>query len=155
TCPCPDRPVFPAGRAPARRPQSQPSVSPMGAEGMAVASHLEYHEYGNGHHLPRTAMAENVVIFGSSPAAWTAAISAAGATLSRLVYQGNPYDDKNRQNGTLPLGQLALTTEVENFPSWPAGDTKQYLRTALKPDDPDFPYWVAKDKEQPTHGING
>src|SRR5262245_38456444 len=127
----------------------------MGAEGMAVATHLEYHEYGNGHHLPRTAMAENVVIVGSGPAAWTAAIYAARANLSPLVYQGNPYDDQNRQNGTLPLGQLALTTEVENFPSWPAGDTKQYLRTALKPDDPDFPYWVAKDKEQPTHGING
>ena len=42
----------------------------------------------------------------------------------------------------MPLGQLALTTEVENFPRWPAGDTRQYLKTALKADDPDFPYWV-------------
>src|SRR5436305_9938000 len=100
-------------------------------------------------------MPENVVIIGSGPAAWTAAIYAARATLKPLVFEGNPYDDKNRQNGTLPLGQLALTTEVENFPSWPAGDTRQYLKTALKPDDPDFPYWVARDKPQPTHGING
>lgn len=100
-------------------------------------------------------MPENVVIIGSGPAAWTAAIYAARANLNPLVIQGNPYDETNRQNGTLPLGQLALTTEVENFPSWPAGDTRQYLKTALKADDPDFPYWVAKDKPQPTHGING
>jgi thioredoxin reductase (NADPH) len=100
-------------------------------------------------------MPEKVVIVGSGPAAWTAAIYAARATLNPLVIQGNPFDDKNRQNGTLPLGQLALTTEVENFPSWPAGDTRQYLKTALKPDDPDFPYWVSDDKPQPTHGING
>src|SRR5947208_4824747 len=100
-------------------------------------------------------MPEKVVIVGSGPAAWTAAIYAARATLDPLVFQGNPFDDKNRVNGTLPLGQLALTTEVENFPSWPAGDTRQYLKTALPEDDPDFPYWVMKDKEQPTHGING
>jgi thioredoxin reductase (NADPH) len=100
-------------------------------------------------------MPEKVVIIGSGPAAWTAAIYAARATLEPLVFQGNPFDDKNRQNGTLPLGQLALTTEVENFPSWPAGDTRQYLKTALQADDPDFPYWVASDKPQPTHGING
>lgn len=100
-------------------------------------------------------MPENVVIIGSGPAAWTAAIYAARANLNPLVFQGNPYDDRNRQNGTLPLGQLALTTEVENFPSWPAGDTRQYLKTALKPDDPDYPMWVDADKPQPTHGING
>jgi thioredoxin reductase (NADPH) len=100
-------------------------------------------------------MAEKVVIIGSGPAAWTAAIYASRAQLNPLVFQGNPYDDKNRQNGTLPLGQLALTTEVENFPSWPAGDTREYLKTALKPDDPDFPMWVADNKPAPTHGING
>ena len=100
-------------------------------------------------------MPEKVIIVGSGPAAWTAAIYAARANLEPLVFQGNPDDDRNRQNGTMPLGQLALTTEVENFPSWPAGDTRQYLKTALKADDPDFPYWVAKDKPQPTHGING
>ena len=100
-------------------------------------------------------MAENVIIIGSGPAAWTAAIYAARANLNPLVFEGNPDDERNRINGTMPLGQLALTTEVENFPSWPAGDTRQYLKTALKQDDPDFPYWVTKDKEQPTHGING
>ena len=100
-------------------------------------------------------MPEKVVIIGSGPAAWTAAIYAARANLEPYVFQGNPYDDVNRQNGTMPLGQLALTTEVENFPSWPAGDTRQYLKTALKADDPDFPHWVTEDEPQPTHGING
>jgi thioredoxin reductase (NADPH) len=98
-------------------------------------------------------MPENVVIIGSGPAAWTAAIYAARANLNPLVFEGNPYDRKNQENGTLPLGQLALTTEVENFPTWPAGDTRQYLKTALKEDD--HPYWVSANKPQPTHGING
>ena len=96
---------------------------------------------------------ENVIIIGSGPAAWTAAIYAARANLKPLVFQGNPNDRKNQENGTLPLGQLALTTEVENFPSWPSGDTRQYLKTALKEEDQ--PYWVTDNKEQPTHGING
>ncbi len=100
-------------------------------------------------------MPEFVVIVGSGPAAWTAAIYAARANLKPLVFQGDPTNDVNRQNGTIPLGQLALTTEVENFPSWPAGDTRQFIKTALKPDDPDFPYWVSNDKPNPSHGING
>ncbi len=100
-------------------------------------------------------MPENVVIIGSGPAGWTAAIYAARANLNPLVIQGDPTNDVNRQNGTIPLGQLALTTEVENFPSWPAGDTRAYLKTALQADDPDFPYWVSENGEQPTHGING
>ncbi|MGL6074975.1 MAG: thioredoxin-disulfide reductase [Fimbriiglobus sp.] len=100
-------------------------------------------------------MAEKVVIIGSGPAAWTAAIYASRAQLDPLVFQGNPFDNKNKQNGTMPLGQLALTTEVENFPSWPAGDTRAYLKTALQADDVDFPYWVSNEDPQPTHGING
>jgi thioredoxin reductase (NADPH) len=66
-------------------------------------------------------MAEKVVIIGSGPAGWTAAIYAARANLSPVVYEGAVTPD-NQVKGTLPLGQLNLTTEVENFPTWPAAD---------------------------------
>ena len=65
---------------------------------------------------------EKVVIIGSGPAGWTAAIYAARANLQPLVFEGHPGYDPNRINGTLPLGQLNLTTEVENFPTWPYAD---------------------------------
>jgi thioredoxin reductase (NADPH) len=81
---------------------------------------------------------ERVVIVGSGPAAWTAAIYAARANLQPLVFEGAVTED-NRLVGTLPLGQLALTTEVENFPSWPSGDASSYLRSALDPDE----HWLA------------
>ena len=55
---------------------------------------------------------EHVVIVGSGPAGWTAAIYAARASLNPLVFEGAVTED-NRLSGTLPLGQLALTTEVE------------------------------------------
>src|SRR5439155_2094395 len=58
-------------------------------------------------------MAEKVVIIGSGPAGWTAAIYAARANLRPLVFEG-AVREENRIKGTLPLGQLALTTEVEN-----------------------------------------
>lgn len=65
-------------------------------------------------------MAEKLIIIGSGPAGWTAAIYAARANLSPLVYEGAISED-NRLRGTLPLGQLNLTTEVENFPGFPEG----------------------------------
>ena len=65
-------------------------------------------------------MAEKVVIIGSGPAGWTAAIYAARANLEPLVFEGALTED-NRLKGTLPLGQLALTTEVENYPGFPEG----------------------------------
>src|SRR5687767_10151344 len=65
-------------------------------------------------------MAEKVVIIGSGPAAWTAAIYAARANLNPVVYEG-AISEENRLRGTLPLGQLNLTTEVENFPGFPEG----------------------------------
>jgi thioredoxin reductase (NADPH) len=78
-------------------------------------------------------MPEKVVIIGSGPAGWTAAIYAARANLSPLVYEGDPGYDRNRIQGTAPLGQLNLTTEVENFPGFPAGDLEAYLDNALPP----------------------
>src|SRR3954465_12746752 len=65
-------------------------------------------------------MAEKLVIIGSGPASWTAAIYAARANLNPLVYEGAISED-NRLRGTLPLGQLNSTTEVENFPGFPDG----------------------------------
>ncbi len=78
-------------------------------------------------------MAEKVVIIGSGPAGWTAAIYAARANLQPLVFEG-AITSENHAKGTLPLGQLNLTTEVENFPGWPAADIdalKQFSKSAL------------------------
>jgi thioredoxin reductase (NADPH) len=50
---------------------------------------------------------ENVIIIGSGPAGWSAAIYAARADLRPLLITGNEMG-----------GQIALTTEVENFPGF-------------------------------------
>jgi thioredoxin reductase (NADPH) len=73
---------------------------------------------------------EKVIIIGSGPAAWTAAIYAARAALEPLVFEG-AVTEENRLAGTLPLGQLALTTEVENYPGFPSGNLEQYLEGAI------------------------
>jgi thioredoxin reductase (NADPH) len=75
-------------------------------------------------------VAENVIIIGSGPAGWSAAIYAARAELKPLLFEG-AITEENRLQGTLPLGQLALTTEVENYAGFPAGDLEQFLRTAI------------------------
>lgn len=61
---------------------------------------------------------EKVVIIGSGPAGWTAAIYAARAQLEPLVYIGIPKQDPGP---ILPGGQLMLTTDVENYPGFPKG----------------------------------
>lgn len=94
-------------------------------------------------------MAERVVIIGSGPAGWTAAIYAARAELEPLVYEG-AITEENRQKGTTPLGQLALTTEVENFPGFPAGNLHQFLHTALP--EIQVPYRTSDDLHQAVTG---
>jgi len=78
-------------------------------------------------------VAERVIIVGSGPAGWTAAIYAARAELRPLLFEG-ALTEENRLAGTLPLGQLALTTEVENYPGFPAGDLETYLDSAIPKD---------------------
>ncbi len=78
-------------------------------------------------------MAEKVIIIGSGPAAWTAAIYSARAELKPLVFEG-AVTEENRLAGTLPLGQLALTTEVENYPGFPVGDLETYLDNSIAKD---------------------
>src|SRR5512140_2957358 len=76
-------------------------------------------------------MAEKLIIIGSGPAAWTCAIYAARAHLNPLVYEG-AISEENRLRGTLPLGQLNQTTEVENFPGFPEGITGPKLMMRSK-----------------------
>lgn len=73
---------------------------------------------------------ENLVIIGSGPAGWSAATYAARAQLQPLVFEG-AITEQNRMSGTLPLGQLALTSEVENYAGFPAGDLGAFLTSAL------------------------
>ncbi len=77
---------------------------------------------------------EKVVIIGSGPAGWTAAIYAARADLDPLVYEGKPK--RVGAMNEIPGGQLMFTTDVENYPGFPEGvegpDMMQKFREQAK-----------------------
>jgi len=66
-------------------------------------------------------MAEKLAIIGSGPAGLTAAVYAGRSFLEPLVFVGPAFG-----------GQIATTTEVDNFPGFPSGLQGPELTTAMR-----------------------
>lgn len=71
---------------------------------------------------------ERTVIIGSGPAGFAAAIYAARANLKPLLFEGTIKPEM------IPLGQLAFTTEVENYPGFPYGNVRSFIEAAVDQD---------------------
>ncbi|MEC8553418.1 MAG: FAD-dependent oxidoreductase [Planctomycetota bacterium] len=97
---------------------------------------------------------ERTVIIGSGPAGWAAAIYAARANLQPLVFEGTIQPD----NSMIPLGQLAFTTEVENYPGFPFGNVRAFIESSVDKDRqwnlPPVPKGEEKDG-QPHYAVQG
>lgn len=86
---------------------------------------------------------EKVIIVGSGPAGWTAALYAARANLQPLVFAGRP---KTVPTTILPGGQLMMTTEVENYPGFPHGVTGSVLMSYFEQQAVRFGTRIVTDK---------
>lgn len=95
---------------------------------------------------------EKTIIIGSGPAGWSAAIYAARANLNPVVYEGTVKPEM------IPLGQLAFTTEVENFAGFPAGNIRAFVESAVDKDRqwnlPPVPKGHERDG-QPHYAVQG
>ncbi|MCA9156892.1 MAG: FAD-dependent oxidoreductase [Planctomycetales bacterium] len=95
---------------------------------------------------------ERTVIIGSGPAGWSAAIYAARANLRPLLFEGTAKPEM------IPLGQLAFTTEVENYAGFPAGNIRAFVESAVDKDRhynlPPAPKGHEKDG-QPHYAVQG
>lgn len=95
---------------------------------------------------------ERTVIIGSGPAGWSAAIYAARANLRPLLFEGTVKPEM------IPLGQLAFTTEVENYAGFPAGNVRAFVESAVDKDRhynlPPSPAGHEKDG-QPHYAVQG
>lgn len=95
---------------------------------------------------------ERTVIIGSGPAGWSAAIYAARANLKPLLFEGTATPEM------IPLGQLAFTTEVENYAGFPAGNIRAFVESAVDEDRhynlPPAPAGHEKDG-QPHYAVQG
>ncbi|MCM2371962.1 FAD-dependent oxidoreductase [Aporhodopirellula aestuarii] len=95
---------------------------------------------------------EKTIIIGSGPAGWSAAIYAARANLEPVLYEGTFKQDM------MPLGQLAYTTEVENYAGFPAGNVQAFVKSAVDKSRhynlPEPPAGHTKD-DQPHYAVQG